>query len=85
MIGLQFKCSCMSKDRKVFVRERLPDEDISTWMEQVVQVQLSAAHFSVSPLCRATKMEYVKIPVSRVEGSPLGALSDEERKNQKLD
>lgn len=44
------------------VRHRHFNEDVLDWME-VMERALSADHRARSPLCRAVKTEYVKIPV----------------------
>lgn len=83
MIKIEFKCECMSRPAGVFVRERWPLEAIEDYMKSVVQEQLSFAHFMLSPTCVASKMDYVKIPISK-DGGPIGTLTQEERNKQKL-
>jgi hypothetical protein len=58
-----YKCRCMSRDAEVEVRDRRDDEDIIEWMETAVSPALGAYHIRNHPMCRATKSEYVKIPM----------------------
>jgi hypothetical protein len=63
-----YKCRCFEREREVVVPNRVPDTPIEAWMGVVTEC-LSYDHTMRSPLCRATEMEYVKIPVSPgVEG-----------------
>lgn len=64
MIELEYKCHCMLAPQKVRVRYREPGEDILTYMEGVVRKGLGDDHRGRSPNCRATEMEYAKIPFS---------------------
>lgn len=67
-----WKCRCMQDQAEVEVAERLPDQDIVHWVEQTVAAAVTRAHASLSPVCRATRMEFVKIPAP--ENAPfLGA------------
>lgn len=52
----------MTSEARVNVRERTADEDVVDWVENVMGEAISKDHFARSPLCRATQMEYAKIP-----------------------
>jgi hypothetical protein len=58
-----YKCPCMQDEATFVVRFRQPDEDVVSWMEEVVAPGLGRSHFSLSPRCTAGKTEYIKIPL----------------------
>jgi hypothetical protein len=57
-----YKCSCHASEREVCVPDRVPDTDILEWME-IVQGCIGYDHKARSPHCRASKVEYAKIPI----------------------
>jgi hypothetical protein len=59
----------MSAEASVTVPDRLPGSDIMQWMT-AVQNRIGYDHAARSPLCRASKMEYAKIPVE--DGAGIG-------------
>lgn len=67
-LELLYKCRCMTEEKSLYMRERKPDEDIINYMEDV-QRKVGAEHKKLSPLCRATALEYLKLPV---EGERIG-------------
>lgn len=62
MIEVRYKCRCLENEVSVRVRYRETHEDISDWME-TVQQSIGSDHHKRSPMCRATAMEYAKIPI----------------------
>lgn len=52
----------MEREAEVFVRYRHDNEDVADWMELVVTYAIANDHMHRSPNCRATTMEYAKIP-----------------------
>ena len=63
-ITVLYTCdSCGVKDAEVQVPERGPNEDVVRWLEQKAAGAISVHHRQVSPLCRASKMTHVKIPL----------------------
>lgn len=68
MIGVRYKCKCMQDERELQVAERAEGDDVIVWMEGVVALAVSNDHRQLSPNCRETTMEYLKIPLP--EGSP---------------
>jgi hypothetical protein len=71
VVEFLYKCSCMPRERAFYVRERLPNESIIDFMDKAVRPALSIDHRSRSPLCAATRLEYLKMPVD--ENKPIGA------------
>jgi hypothetical protein len=71
MIELRYKCGCMSEETTLMVRERRAHEDIIRWMDFVVRPALGIDHQKRSPLCRADKVEYLKVPVE--DEKPIGS------------
>ena len=68
-----FSCNkCGLKDISVQVPVRNPNQDIVDWMNKVVAVKLSDAHFQRSPHCRITSLSEVKIPINKKEDSYIG-------------
>lgn len=65
-----YKCSCMNKETTINVPNRREGVDILEWME-IVQICMGFDHRSLSPHCRAGKVEYAKIPID--ENMPIGA------------
>lgn len=64
---VHYKCRCQPVEQTIPVPDRRPDTDIIQWMN-MVQVCIGTDHSGMSPNCRATKMEYAKIPFD--DGSP---------------
>jgi hypothetical protein len=60
---LLWKCRCMPEEAALEVRARAPGEDIAAWMEGVVLPSVTRAHTAWSPLCGATAVEYLKLPI----------------------
>lgn len=56
-----YKCSCMASEQSFEVPYRNEDEDVGRWMTLCVNPALYLHHRQHSPLCRATKTEYLKI------------------------
>ncbi len=65
MYIIPYKCRCMAEEAQVFVRDRGKDQDVVDWVERTVGKALAADHRSRSPLCRADKTDYIKIPLHR--------------------
>lgn len=65
-----YKCSCCA-ERELVVTDRVKDTDIQIWMESIVSPCLAYDHSMRSPLCRAGKTEYIKIPFGE-DGSQVG-------------
>ena len=59
----------MPRERNIWIRARDNDEHILEFMERI-QKSIGADHASISSLCRATNMEYAKVPI---EGNEIGA------------
>lgn len=66
-LSVIYKCKCMKNEAIVELRERLPSEEMDSYMEHL-QMFLSADHANRSPLCAADRMEYVKLPVPSEKG-----------------
>lgn len=60
---VRYKCICMAEEATVQVRYRHDDEDVVHWIEQVVGRAIGEHHAAVSPLCRATTTQYIKLPL----------------------
>lgn len=69
---LRWKCRCMQDEAPIDVRARARGDDIADWMENVVTPAVTKAHRERSPLCRATALEYLKLPVPE-GGGPVGS------------
>lgn len=63
---VHYKCRCIPRETTIMVPDRRPGGDIAEWMG-VVQHCIGVDHKALSPLCRATKMDYCEIAVD--EGS----------------
>lgn len=61
---------CGVSDRKVEVRARGEDEDVVAWTEAMGRA-VGRDHRIVSPSCKSTTMEHVKIPVKDATGEAL--------------
>lgn len=61
MTTMRYKCTCMEEETAFEMPARHFNEDVSDFMERV-QKWLGEDHSLRSPFCRATKMEYLKIP-----------------------
>lgn len=70
-----YKCACMEAEVPVFVRDRGEGEDVVHWVEQVIGAALATDHRARSPFCRATAVEYVKIPVDLGEDARIGRIT----------
>lgn len=71
MLEIFYKCTCMDAEAALSVPCRRPDEDIRDWIAKV-QGAIGTHHWTAHPDCRATTMEYAKIPAP--ENAPyLGA------------
>lgn len=68
LISVNYKCSCMEEEATVIVVGRSPEVDVVRWMESNVAPVISADHKRRSPICMATKTQYVKIPVEKETG-----------------
>jgi hypothetical protein len=65
MIEVLYTCDdCGVKNAKVSVRDRGVTEDVSSWVEGAMAVVISQDHRQKSPLCSATHMTQVKIPLA---------------------
>jgi hypothetical protein len=58
-----YKCKCLQDEVTFQVRARGPHQDIANWMRNQVEPGLSRDHRERSPLCMATAVEYLKLPV----------------------
>lgn len=67
---VHYKCRCIPRETTIMVPDRRPGGAIEDWMN-VVQHCIGMDHKALSPLCRATEMEYCKIPLAD-ENSPIG-------------
>lgn len=61
-LEVRYKCRCMEAEAIVGVPYREKDEDLLIWMNGV-QRAIGTNHHSRSPYCRATAMEYAKLPM----------------------
>jgi len=76
MIGITYTCGrCHVIQRVVNVTPRTALQDVAQWVEGTLAVALSEDHRKTSPLCTATKMKTVKIPLS--DGVGVGMLNDQ--------
>ncbi|MEK7705892.1 MAG: hypothetical protein AAB426_13100 [Myxococcota bacterium] len=57
-----YKCGCTPAEVSLFVPARAPERDVVDWM-RFVQNAIGTDHTARSPDCRATVMEYAKIPI----------------------
>jgi hypothetical protein len=60
-LRLYWKCACTPREQTCEVLARDDGEDIIHWMEYV-QAFVGREHHLVSPACRQTTLEYLKIP-----------------------
>lgn len=64
MIPCVYTCgSCGVVDAVVDVAERDPARDVVAWFREVLTPALVADHRRRSPLCRATSLAEVRVPV----------------------
>ncbi len=63
-----YKCSCC-EEQTIDVPNRRPNSDPAEWME-LVQHCMGADHYMMSPNCRTTACEYMKIEMD--EGTAIG-------------
>ena len=63
MLEVHYKCQCMAAEACVRIPYRAEDRDVVEWMEDDVISAVSADHAARSPLCRATAVEYLKVPI----------------------
>ncbi len=61
-IDIPYKCQCMKTEGILRITERDKNEDILEFMERVKEA-LGEEHHRLSPFCRISKAEYVKIPM----------------------
>lgn len=66
-IKMLYKCACMQDDGSFDMRDRRTDENVVDYMEEVV-AKLTNDHRKRNPLCTATKVEYLKLPVAKDKG-----------------
>ena len=78
MFPLVYKCECMNGERTVFVAHRHAGEDIVKWMQNIVTPAVTDDHKIVSPKCKSTTMEYVKLPLNERPG--IGMMIDKQKK-----
>jgi hypothetical protein len=60
----------MPAEATVMVRERIASENVTDWLEAIARPSIISAHTATSPLCLATEMEYLKIPID--DNFPIG-------------
>lgn len=73
MITCLFSCTqCGIVDQEVEVRARKPTEDVVTWMENIVGHTVKARHFLISPHCKATSVQNLKIPLDNTKDGYVG-------------
>lgn len=53
----------MQDEASLDLEARRPGEEITDWLDRVVQPSLARDHAARSPLCRSTATEYLKLPV----------------------
>ncbi len=70
MTTVMYKCSCMKDEAAFDMPARRFNEDIGDFMDRMTK-WLGEDHALRSPFCRATKTEYVKMPVP--EGRAIGS------------
>jgi len=76
-VQLVYCCNtCGTKDRTVTVRGRRHDESILHWMELVAMTEISRDHSTRQPLCTATKLTSLKIPVNKRDDARPGEAID---------
>lgn len=61
-VYIPYKCSCMKEEAILVSREREVEEDILDFVDHVQKI-LGEDHTKRSPFCRATAVEYIKIPM----------------------
>lgn len=71
MTTLHYKCTCMKEEVTFEMPARRFNEDVADFMERV-QKWLGEDHSQRSPFCRATAVEYLKMPVPE-DGRPIGS------------
>lgn len=70
-VTIQYTChGCGIKWREVPVRERLPGEHITHWVEAAGEA-VTEDHAKASPFCHSDKCD-LKIPVPPTKDTPLG-------------
>lgn len=63
MIEVRYKCACMPVEASIMVPFRRPkEEDVVQWMQNCMGLAIYLDHRQRSPSCRATAMEYAKVP-----------------------
>lgn len=63
-IQCRYSCAQCGLKRQVVTVKARTDEDIMTWMDQILTPALSADHDRRSPGCHITKLTEVMIPVA---------------------
>ncbi len=59
-----FSCEkCGLQDVECKVRARAKEEDVAQWFEGVVIAAIARKHTTLSLLCEAKKITYIKIPI----------------------
>ena len=67
---VRYKCNCMADEVEILVTDRHPDGDLMPWMN-LLTVAVTVDHGARSPRCRATALEYLKIPLAS-QDAPIG-------------
>lgn len=72
MVEIKYKCECQTVEQTIFILERNNNELIEHYMKYM-QMQIFIGHSKLSPRCKKTKMEYVKIYIENNGqiGSPM--------------
>lgn len=69
-IAITYKCKCMAAEETIMIDARQEGEEIIWWMDNTLGPAIAKDHRWRSPVCIATTMEYVKIPVE--DDRPIG-------------
>ncbi len=63
IITVKYKCACMQDEGSFEMSSRSHTEDIGDFMDRMGAV-LARDHSKRNPLCRASKLDYVKLPAN---------------------
>lgn len=71
-LTVKYKCACMQDEGSLTMKARRHGEDIDDFMGRL-QRELGRDHAARNPLCRADKVEFVKVPLDEESGQVGGA------------
>jgi hypothetical protein len=63
MTRITYKCRCMIEEVSIDIPSRGRSVELPDWIERVVKPELGRDHATRSPLCAATAVEYLKLPI----------------------